>query len=88
MENSTENKIERVRKPDWLRVKLPTGDEYKKVRNIVSDHKLHTICESGNCPNMGECWGAGTATFMMHSVKVAIEQADSEEDLADFEVRK
>ncbi|HRN42803.1 MAG TPA: lipoyl synthase, partial [Vicingus sp.] len=65
MENSTENKIERVRKPDWLRVKLPTGDEYKKVRNIVSDHKLHTICESGNCPNMGECWGAGTATFMI-----------------------
>jgi len=65
MENSTENKIERVRKPDWLRVKLPTGEEYKKVRNIVSDHKLHTICESGNCPNMGECWGAGTATFMI-----------------------
>lgn len=65
MENSTENKIERVRKPDWLRVKLPTGDEYKKIRNIVSDHKLHTICESGNCPNMGECWGAGTATFMI-----------------------
>ncbi|MBX2960584.1 MAG: lipoyl synthase [Flavobacteriales bacterium] len=65
MENSTENKIDRVRKPDWLRVKLPTGDEYKKVRNIVSDHKLHTICESGNCPNMGECWGAGTATFMI-----------------------
>lgn len=65
MEESTENTIERVRKPDWLRVKLPTGEEYKKVRNIVSDHKLHTICESGNCPNMGECWGAGTATFMI-----------------------
>lgn len=65
MEERTENTIERVRKPDWLRVKLPTGEEYKKVRNIVSDHKLHTICESGNCPNMGECWGAGTATFMI-----------------------
>lgn len=52
-------------KPNWLRVKLPTGEEYKKVRNIVSEHKLHTICESGNCPNMGECWGAGTATFMI-----------------------
>lgn len=53
------------KKPDWLRVKLPTGEEYRKVREIVSDHKLHTICESGNCPNMGECWGAGTATFMI-----------------------
>ncbi len=54
-----------VRKPDWLRVKLPTGKEYAQVRQIVSTHKLHTICESGNCPNMGECWGAGTATFMI-----------------------
>ncbi|PBQ34796.1 lipoyl synthase [Sphingobacteriaceae bacterium] len=57
--------VQRVKKPDWLRVKLPTGDEYVKVRGIVSQHKLHTICESGNCPNMGECWGAGTATFMI-----------------------
>ncbi|MES2836792.1 MAG: lipoyl synthase [Bacteroidota bacterium] len=55
----------RVKKPDWLRVKLPTGKEYAEVRKIVSEHKLHTICESGNCPNMGECWGAGTATFMI-----------------------
>jgi len=53
------------RKPDWLRVKLPTGKEYAQVREIVSTHKLHTICQSGNCPNMGECWGAGTATFMI-----------------------
>jgi lipoic acid synthetase len=52
-------------KPDWLRVKLPTGKEYAKVREIVSTHKLHTICESGRCPNMAECWGAGTATFMI-----------------------
>lgn len=52
-------------KPSWLRVKLPIGAEYTKVRNIVESHKLHTICESGNCPNMGECWGAGTATFMI-----------------------
>jgi len=58
-------KQKHVKKPDWLRVKLPTGKEYAKVRNIVSDHKLHTICESGNCPNLGECWGAGTATFMI-----------------------
>ena len=55
----------RTRKPDWLRVKLPTGENYRKVREIVSEHKLHTICQSGNCPNMGECWGAGTATFMI-----------------------
>jgi lipoic acid synthetase len=54
-----------TRKPDWLRVKLPTGPEYARVRQLVSDHKLHTICQSGNCPNMGECWGAGTATFMI-----------------------
>ncbi len=53
------------RKPEWLRVKLPIGPEYAQVRRIVDQHKLHTICESGNCPNMGECWGAGTATFMI-----------------------
>ena len=53
------------RKPNWLRVKLPVGPEYAKVRRLVDTHKLHTICESGNCPNMGECWGAGTATFMI-----------------------
>ncbi len=53
------------RRPDWLRVKLPIGKEYANVRSIVDEHKLHTICQSGNCPNMGECWGAGTATFMI-----------------------
>ena len=53
------------KKPDWLRVKLPIGENYKHVRNLVDTHRLHTICESGNCPNMGECWGAGTATFMI-----------------------
>ena len=53
------------RKPNWLRVKLPVGPEYAHVRKLVDTHKLHTICESGNCPNMGECWGAGTATFMI-----------------------
>ncbi|MEQ8808285.1 MAG: lipoyl synthase [Imperialibacter sp.] len=56
---------QRVKKPNWLRVKLPVGKEYAKVRQLVDTHKLHTICESGNCPNMGECWGAGTATFMI-----------------------
>ena len=57
--------VVKTKKPKWLKVKLPTGDAYKKVRNLVSEHKLNTICESGNCPNMGECWGAGTATFMI-----------------------
>ncbi|MCC7231408.1 MAG: lipoyl synthase [Bacteroidia bacterium] len=52
-------------KPEWLKVKLPTGKEYTRVREIVTDNKLNTICQSGNCPNMGECWGAGTATFMI-----------------------
>jgi lipoic acid synthetase len=56
---------ERVKKPSWLKVKLPTGENYRKVRQLVDEFKLHTICESGNCPNMGECWGAGTATFMI-----------------------
>ncbi len=60
-----EDKKERVKKPNWLRVKLPVGQEYARVRKIVDENKLHTICESGNCPNMGECWGAGTATFMI-----------------------
>jgi lipoic acid synthetase len=55
----------KIKKPRWLKVKLPTGKSYKNVRNLVTEHKLHTICESGNCPNMGECWGAGTATFMI-----------------------
>lgn len=56
---------ERAKKPKWLRVKLPTGNNYRNVRKLVDNYQLHTICESGNCPNMGECWGAGTATFMI-----------------------
>ena len=56
---------DKKRKPDWLRVKLPIGEDYKRVRQLVDQYKLHTICQSGNCPNMGECWGAGTATFMI-----------------------
>lgn len=55
----------RIKKPKWLRVKLPTGENYRKVRGLVDQHNLHTICESGSCPNMGECWGEGTATFMI-----------------------
>jgi lipoic acid synthetase len=61
----TRPKSDRPRKPDWLKVKLPIGQNYKRVRSLVDEYKLHTICESGNCPNMGECWGAGTATFMI-----------------------
>ena len=60
-----EKKEPKRRKPDWLRVKLPIGESYKKVRTLVDKYQLHTICQSGNCPNMGECWGAGTATFMI-----------------------
>lgn len=60
-----EAKAARRKKPDWLRVKLPIGPNYKKVRSLVDEYQLHTICQSGSCPNMGECWGAGTATFMI-----------------------
>ena len=59
------NPVPANRKPDWLRVKLPIGESYTKVRKLVDEYKLHTICQSGNCPNMGECWGEGTATFMI-----------------------
>ncbi len=52
-------------KPDWLKIDLPTGENYTEVRNLVDQYQLHTICESGKCPNKGECWGAGTATFMI-----------------------
>ena len=58
-------KPKRAKKPDWLRVKLPIGEDYRRVRRLVDEYKLNTICQSGNCPNMGECWGAGTATFMI-----------------------
>lgn len=52
-------------KPKWLRVKLPTGKKYTELRGLVDKYNLHTICTSGSCPNMGECWGEGTATFMI-----------------------
>lgn len=62
---TTDSQAARPKKPDWLRVKLPIGENYRMVRELVDTHKLHTICQSGNCPNMGECWGEGTATFMI-----------------------
>ena len=55
----------RAKKPDWLRVKLPVGKKYTDLRSLVDKYKLNTICTSGSCPNMGECWGEGTATFMI-----------------------
>src|SRR5674476_1661583 len=57
--------MEVKRKPDWLKIKIPKGTNYSKLKGIVAGHGLHTICSSGQCPNMGECWGAGTATFMI-----------------------
>lgn len=53
------------RRPDWLRVKLPSGEKFKEVLDTINDHKLNTVCAEARCPNMGECWGAGTATFMI-----------------------
>jgi lipoyl synthase len=53
------------RKPDWLKIKLPKGTNFTQVKSIVQRYNLHTICTSGKCPNMGECWAAGTATLMI-----------------------
>ena len=58
-------KINTRQKPDWLKIKLPKKDTYKDVKQLIKDNNLHTICTSGSCPNLGECWDAGTATFMI-----------------------
>ena len=55
----------RPRRPEWLKVGLPQGESYRAVKGLVERHRLHTVCESARCPNVGECWGAGTATFMI-----------------------
>ncbi|NTW26399.1 MAG: lipoyl synthase [Lentimicrobium sp.] len=60
-----EERKKHLKKPDWLKIKLPGGKNFASVKEIVEGKKLHTICASGNCPNMGECWNAGTATFMI-----------------------
>ncbi|MBN1252489.1 MAG: lipoyl synthase [Bacteroidales bacterium] len=60
-----EKKINTRRKPDWLKIRLPEKDSYKEVKQLIKDNNLHTICTSGSCPNLGECWDAGTATFMI-----------------------
>ncbi len=57
--------VKHTKKPEWLRVKLPTGKKYTELRSLVDKYKLNTICASGSCPNMGECWAEGTATFMI-----------------------
>jgi lipoic acid synthetase len=64
-ETTTNQATVRAPKPKWLRVKLPTGKKYTELRGLVDKYELHTICTSGSCPNMGECWGEGTATFMI-----------------------
>jgi lipoic acid synthetase len=61
----TEEWRKHLKKPDWLKIKLPGGKNFTRVKDIVEGNKLHTICSSGNCPNMAECWNAGTATFMI-----------------------
>lgn len=53
------------KKPEWLRVRYPTGEKYEKIKEILRHHNLHTVCEEANCPNVAECWGGGTATFML-----------------------
>ena len=63
MENSTKQKVHRL--PGWMKMKMPKGENYARVKNITEQHHLHTICKSGLCPNIGECWGDGTATFMI-----------------------
>lgn len=65
MNTDIENVLPPLPKPKWLRVKLPTGKKYTELRSLVENYKLNTICTSGSCPNMGECWGDGTATFMI-----------------------
>lgn len=60
-----EKEVKHQKKPEWIRVKLPTGKKYTELRGLVDKYKLNTICTSGSCPNMGECWAEGTATFMI-----------------------
>jgi lipoyl synthase len=68
MANLLKNKLDqqvKINKPDWLKVKIPSGKEYLRVKEVVEERGLHTICSSGKCPNQSECWTAGTATFMI-----------------------
>ena len=61
-----EKEVQKKRvKPDWLKIKLPSGKEFNEVKNNIDEHMVHTICQSGKCPNQTECWGEGTATIMI-----------------------
>ena len=71
---------DRVRKPEWLKINIGANERYTETKRIVDSHCLHTICSSGRCPNMGECWGKGTATFMIvTSVPVAANSVTREQ---------
>jgi lipoic acid synthetase len=63
--NVIDSPAPRLRRPDWLRVKLPTGEGYLRLKSLVDTYKLHTVCEEARCPNIGECWASGTATIMI-----------------------
>ena len=56
---------EKIKKPEWIRAKLPTGKKFFEIKNILRDQKMHTVCEEASCPNIGECFSKGTATFMI-----------------------
>jgi len=62
---ATQEEPQRLRRPAWLKAKIPGGPGYSRLKNIIDDHRLHTVCEEARCPNMGECWHSGTATFMI-----------------------
>lgn len=64
-ETTTKTSKPNERRPDWLRVKLPSGKQFREVADTIKEHRLNTVCSEARCPNMGECWGAGTATFMI-----------------------
>src|SRR5512147_194917 len=59
------NESPRPRRPDWLKVRIPLGENYARLKGMIDGHRLHTVCEEARCPNMSECWNAGTATFMI-----------------------
>jgi lipoic acid synthetase len=65
MNNSNKTNINRIPRPDWLKVKAPGGENYVRIKNLLNDKQLHTVCEEAHCPNIGECWSCGTATFII-----------------------
>ena len=61
----TTETLPRPRRPEWLKARIPAGENYSRLKSMMTSHRLHTVCEEARCPNMGECWNAGTATFMI-----------------------